>query len=60
MLYHGRVVVVDAVVLLVLDDGVVPSGVKYRLYGRVTLIGAPGWPVNGSIGTSWLPADAVT
>ena len=37
-----------------------PSGEKYRLYGRSTGIGTPGWPVVGSMGTSWLAADAVT
>src|SRR5262245_3205193 len=38
----------------------VPSGVKYRLYGRVTGIGRPGSPVVGSMGTSSLAAEAVT
>src|ERR1700687_3081259 len=37
-----------------------PSWVKYRLYGSVTGIGAPGWPVAGLIGTRVLPSVSFT
>ena len=38
----------------------VPSGVKYRLYGSVTEIGVPGCPVRGSIGVSAFPRSLFT
>src|SRR5690349_19541133 len=37
-----------------------PSGVKYRLYGSLTGIGAPNFPVAGSIGVSALPRSLLT